>query len=102
MQDCDKIGINIPVVPGIMPISNYQSLARFSEACGAEIPRWIKKRLEGYADDTASIQAFGIDVVSQLCESLLSIGAPGLHFYTMNQSTNCLAICNNLGIGAVD
>lgn len=102
MQDCDKMGINTPVVPGIMPISNYQSLARFSEACGAEIPRWIKKRLEGYGDDTASIQAFGIDVVSQLCESLLAIGAPGLHFYTMNQSTACLSICSNLNIGAAD
>jgi methylenetetrahydrofolate reductase (NADPH) len=96
--DCDKRGINIPVVPGIMPIGNYHSLARFSEACGAEIPRWIKKRLEGFGDDTASIQAFGIEVVSKLCETLLAAGAPGLHFYTMNQSEASLAICKNLGI----
>lgn len=98
IQDCDNRGISIPVVPGIMPITNYSSLARFSDACGAEIPRWIKKRLEGYGDDTASIQAFGIEVVSKLCETLLAVGAPGLHFYTMNQSTASLAICRNLGL----
>lgn len=98
IEDCDKRGISIPVVPGIMPITNYHSLARFSEACGAEIPRWIKKRLENYGDDTAGIQAFGIEVVSKLCESLLAVGAPGLHFYTMNQSAATLAICSNLGV----
>ena len=100
VQDCHKRGISIPIVPGIMPITNYSSLARFSDACGAEIPRWIKKRLEGYGDDTASIQAFGIEVVSRLCETLLADGAPGLHFYTMNQSGPSLAICRNLGIEA--
>ena len=98
LQDCEKRGISIPVVPGIMPITNYSSLTRFSDACGAEIPRWIKKRLEGYADDIASIQAFGIEVVSQLCENLLTAGAPGLHFYTMNQSAPSMAICRNLGM----
>lgn len=98
VQDCHLRGISIPIVPGIMPITNYSSLARFSDACGAEIPRWIRKRLEGYGDDTASIQAFGIEVVSKLCETLLAAGAPGLHFYTMNQSAASLAICSNLGI----
>ena len=83
IQDCHKRGISIPVVPGIMPITNYSSLARFSDACGAEIPRWIKKRLVGYGDDTASIRAFGLEVVTKLCETLLATGAPGLHFYTM-------------------
>ena len=102
LQDCHKRGINIPVVPGIMPITNYSSLARFSDACGAEIPRWIKKRLEGYGDDTASIKAFGIEVVSKLCETLLAEGAPGLHFYTMNQSAASLAICRNLGVEPSD
>ncbi len=102
VQDCHLRGISIPIVPGIMPITNYSSLARFSDACGAEIPRWIKKRLEGYGDDTASIQAFGIEVVSKLCETLLAVGAPGLHFYTMNQSAASLAICSNLGISQND
>lgn len=102
VQDCQQRGISIPIVPGIMPITNYSSLARFSDACGAEIPRWIKKRLEGYGDDTASIQAFGIEVVSKLCETLLAAGAPGLHFYTMNQSAASLAICSNLGISQND
>jgi len=97
IDDCDKRGIGIPIVPGIMPIGNYHSLARFSEACGAEIPRWIKKRLEEFGDDTSSLQAFGIEVVSRLCETLLERGAPGLHFYTMNQSAINLAICRNLG-----
>lgn len=97
IDDCDKRGINIPIVPGIMPIGNYHSLARFSEACGAEIPRWITKRLEEFGDDISSLQAFGIEVVSRLCETLLERGAPGLHFYTMNQSRISLAICHNLG-----
>ncbi len=102
IQDCHQRGISIPIVPGIMPITNYSSLARFSDACGAEIPRWIKKRLESYGDDTASIQAFGIEVVSKLCETLLAAGAPGLHFYTMNQAAASLAICSNLGISQND
>jgi methylenetetrahydrofolate reductase (NADPH) len=81
-----------------MPITNYSSLARFSDACGAEIPRWIRKRLQGYADDIESIRAFGLDVVSDMCEELLEQGAPGLHFYTMNQSGPTLRIWNNLGL----
>ena len=98
VDQCDEEGVNIPIVPGIMPITNYSNLKRFSDACGAEIPRWIAKRLEGYADDVDGIRAFGLDVVSQLCEQLLDSGAPGLHFYTMNQSAPTLAIWDNLGL----
>lgn len=83
---CEDAGLQIPVVPGIMPINKFPQLVRFSDACGAEIPRWIRKKLEGYGDDTASIQAFGLDVVTDLCERLLKAGAPGLHFYTMNSA----------------
>jgi methylenetetrahydrofolate reductase (NADPH) len=90
------LGVDIPVVPGIMPITNYSSLARFSDACGTEIPRWIRKQLEAYGDDIASIQAFGEEVVSRLCEQLLAGGAPGLHFYTLNQAAPSLAIWRNL------
>lgn len=100
MDDCDQMGIEIPVVPGIMPITNHTQLARFSDACGAEIPRWIRKRLEGFGDDKESIKAFGADVVSRLCQDLLADGAPGLHFYTMNQTEATLAIWNNLGWSA--
>ena len=84
---CAARGIDVPIVPGIMPISSFTKLARFSDACGAEIPRWIRRRLESYGDDTASIRAFGLDVVTKLCASLLERGAPGLHFYTLNQPT---------------
>jgi methylenetetrahydrofolate reductase (NADPH) len=91
-----KLGVEIDIVPGIMPITNYTSLARFSDACGAEIPRWVRKQLEAYGDDVASIQAFGEQVVSQMCETLLAGGAPGLHFYTLNQADPSLAIWNNL------
>ena len=91
-----KMGVNIPIVPGIMPITNYSKLARFSDACGAEIPRWIRKQLEAYGDDSASIQAFGEQVISDMCERLLQGGAPGLHFYTLNQADPSLAIWNNL------
>lgn len=100
IDSCEKIGTDIPIVPGIMPITNHSSLARFSDACGAEIPRWIRKRLEGYGDDMKSIQAFGIDVVSSLCQRLLDEGAPGLHFYTMNQAAPVLAIWDNLGLNS--
>jgi methylenetetrahydrofolate reductase (NADPH) len=100
LDDCHARGIGIPVIPGIMPITNYSSLARFSDACGAEIPRWIRKRLEAWGDDLDSIRSFGTDVVSQLCSQLLEGGAPGLHFYTMNQSGPVLDICGNLGIRA--
>lgn len=91
-------GIEIPIVPGIMPITNYANLRRFSEMCGAEIPRWIAKTLQDFADDRASIQAFGIEVTTQLCARLLDAGVPGLHFYSMNQAEACVAICNNLGM----
>ena len=91
-----KLGVELPIVPGIMPITNYTSLARFSDACGAEIPRWIRKQLEAYGDDVASIQAFGEQVISEMCEKLLDGGAPGLHFYTLNQAEPSLAIWNNL------
>ena len=91
-------GVDIPIVPGIMPITNYSSLARFSDACGAEIPRWIRKRLEAYGDDVESIRAFGLEVVTGLCEQLLAAGAPGLHFYTMNQADPTLAIWDRLGL----
>ncbi len=98
VEQCRQRGIGIPIVPGIMPITNYSSLARFSDACGAEIPRWIRKRLEAYGDDSASIRAFGADVVTALCEKLLAAGAPGLHFYTMNQAAPTLEIWDRLGI----
>lgn len=86
MDQCGKLGIDIPIVPGIMPIMKFSQLARFSDMCGAEIPRWMRKTLEGYGDDTESVQAFGLDVVTQLCEKLIAGGAPGLHFYTLNQA----------------
>jgi len=90
------MGVDQPIVPGIMPITNYTKLARFSDACGAEIPRWIRKQLEAYGDDSESIQAFGEEVVSRLCQRLLDGGAPGLHFYTLNQATPALRILDNL------
>jgi len=99
VERCEKMGIDIPVVPGIMPITNYTQLARFSDMCGAEIPRWIRKRLEAYGDDRASIRAFGEEVVTEMCQDLLDAGAPGLHFYTMNQAGPSSAIWNNLGLG---
>ena len=98
VDDCRKGGIEIPIVPGIMPIGNYSQLARFSDACGAEIPRWMRLKLEGFHDDTASIRAFGIDVVAGLCRRLLEGGAPGLHFYTLNQAAIPAAICERLGL----
>lgn len=98
MDKCVTHDISIPVTPGIMPITNYENLIRFSDACGAEIPRWIRKQLESYAEDKDSLQAFGLDVVTHLCEQLLENGAPGLHFYTMNQSSHCNAIRNNLSL----
>lgn len=94
----EALGINIPVVPGIMPITNFSNLVRFSDMCGAEIPRWIKKQLEAYADDSDSILKFGEEVVTRMCETLLKEGVPGLHFYTMNQSAPTLAVWDNLGL----
>jgi methylenetetrahydrofolate reductase (NADPH) len=97
VQEVDAQGLSVPVVPGILPITNAVQLMRFSDACGAEIPRWIRLRLQSYGDDLASIKAFGLDVVTDLCEQLLAGGAPGLHFYTMNQSAPTLDICKRLG-----
>ena len=97
VEDADAIGVNVPVVPGIMPITSSTQLMRFSDACGAEIPRWIRLRLQSFGDDSASIKAFGLDVVTSLCEQLLAGGAPGLHFYSMNQSAATLEICRRLG-----
>ncbi|MBK3759945.1 methylenetetrahydrofolate reductase [NAD(P)H] [Stutzerimonas frequens] len=93
-----KLGVETPVVPGIMPITNYSKLARFSDACGAEIPRWVRKQLEAYGDDMQSIQAFGEQVITEMCQKLLAGGAPGLHFYTLNQAEPSLAIWTNLGL----
>ena len=96
VQDADAAGVNVPIVPGIMPITSSTQLMRFSDACGAEIPRWIRLRLQSYGDDTASIKSFGLDVVADLCEQLRAGGAPGLHFYCMNQSAAVLEICRRL------
>lgn len=98
VDDCDAIGVRVPIVPGIMPIASASKLARFSDACGAEIPRWIRRRLEGYGDDTASIRAFGLDVVTDLCAKLVARGAPGLHFYTLNQASLTTTIWQRLGL----
>jgi methylenetetrahydrofolate reductase (NADPH) len=98
VEDADKMGVEIPIIPGIMPITSSSQLLRFSDACGAEIPRWIRLRLQSYGDDIASIKAFGLEVVTDLCEQLRAGGAPGLHFYSMNQSVTTLAICKNLGL----
>jgi methylenetetrahydrofolate reductase (NADPH) len=94
----DEVQVAIPVVPGIMPIGNYTQLARFSDACGAEIPRWLRKKLESYGDDVPSIKAYGLDVITDLCERLLAGGAPGLHFYTMNQAGPSTTIWHRLGL----
>src|SRR5437667_3876160 len=92
------LGIDVPIVPGIMPIASSTKLARFSDACGAEIPRWIRRKLESFGDDTASIRAFGLDVVTDLCGDLLAHGAPGLHFYTLNQASLTTLIWQRLGL----
>lgn len=97
-EECAVMGVTIPIVPGIMPVNRFTQLARFSDACGAEIPRWIRRKLEGYGDDSDSIKAFGLDVVTQLCERLLRHGAPGLHFYTLNQAGPSSTICQRLGL----
>jgi len=98
VDEARKAGIQVPIVPGIMPINNFSQLARFSEACGAEIPRWMRIKLEGYHDDTAAIRAFGLDCVTELCRRLLEGGAPGLHFYTLNQSALSAEIWKRLGL----
>jgi len=98
VDDCEAAGITVPIVPGIMPIGNFSQLARFSDACGAEIPRWVRIKLESFRDDTVSIRAFGLDVVTALCEKLLAAGAPGLHFYTLNQAGPTMTIWQRLGL----
>jgi len=98
IDECEAMGLKVPIVPGIMPIGRFSQLARFSDACGAEIPRWIRKKLEGYGDDTESIREFGLDVVTDLCERLLKNGAPGLHFYTLNQAGLTTAIWQRLSL----
>ena len=98
VEEVDALGLNVAVVPGIMPIASSTQLMRFSDACGAEIPRWIRLRLQSFGDDTASIKAFGLDVVTDLCEQLRAGGAPGLHFYSMNQSVATLEVCHRLGL----
>ncbi|WP_124945296.1 methylenetetrahydrofolate reductase [NAD(P)H] [Sulfurirhabdus autotrophica] len=98
VDECTAMGIDIPIVPGIMPITNYVQLARFSDACGSEIPRWIRKKLEGYGDDLPSIRAFGLDVITNLCDRLLQNGASGLHFYTLNQAGPTSTVWQRLGL----
>lgn len=98
VEQVDAMGVSIPIVPGIMPIASFSQLARFSDACGAEIPRWARRKMEGYGDDTASIRAFGLDLVTELCVKLLEGGAPGLHFYTLNQAGLSSTIWQRLGL----
>ncbi len=98
VDECQAMGIGIPIVPGIMPINRFSQLARFSDACGAEIPRWIRNKLEAYGDDVDSVRAFGLDVVTALCDRLLEQGAPGLHFYTLNQAGAVTTIWQRLGL----
>ena len=98
VEDCEAAGITVPIVPGIMPIGNFSQLARFSDACGAEIPRWMRFRLESLRDDKAAIREFGLDVVTALCDKLLAAGAPGLHFYTLNQAGLTSTIWQRLGL----
>ena len=98
VDECEAAGITLPIVPGVMPIGNFAQLARFSDACGAEIPRWMRFKLESFRDDTASIRSFGLDVVTRLCDDLLAAGAPGLHFYTLNQAGLTSTIWQRLGL----
>ena len=97
VDEARKLGVTVPIVPGIMPITNSSQLLRFSDNCGAEIPRWIRLRLQSFGDDSASIKAFGHDVVADLCERLVRAGVPGIHFYTMNQAQATLGLCKALG-----
>lgn len=100
VDSCEKMGLDLPIVPGIMPITNYENLVRFSHTCGAEIPRWIKMRMESFAGDTASIHQLGEEIITNLCAELLDMGAPGLHFYTMNLTGPTLKIWDNLGLSS--
>jgi methylenetetrahydrofolate reductase (NADPH) len=96
VDDVKKLGVSVPIVPGIMPITNSSQLIRFSDACGAEIPRWVRLRLESFGDDIASIKSFGLDVVSDLCQRLVEGGAPGLHFYSLNQTEPTLQLLSRI------
>jgi len=96
IEECQLRGISIPIIPGIMPIYNIKQLARFSSNCGAEIPRWLRLKLESYGDDIVSLRAFGVDVISELCETLIQYGVPGIHFYTLNESGTITKIINNI------
>ena len=98
VDNCAKMGVHAPIVPGIMPITNYKQLARFSDGCGAEIPRWLRKQLEDFGDDIESLKAFGLDVTTKLCRTLLDGGAPGIHFYTMNQAEPTMQIWRDLNL----
>lgn len=98
LEAARNLDIDVPIYPGIMPITNYSNLVRFSDACGAEVPRWVRRKLESYKDNQENIKAFGIEFVTRMCETLLAGGAPGLHFYTMNQAETTLAIWENLGL----
>ena len=98
VEEAGKVGVTQPIVPGIMPITNSTQLLRFSEACGAEVPRWIRLRLQAFGDDVASIKSFGLDVVTELCDQLRSAGTPGLHFYSLNQAETTIQIAKNLNL----
>ncbi|NDF71232.1 MAG: methylenetetrahydrofolate reductase [NAD(P)H], partial [Betaproteobacteria bacterium] len=98
VEDCQREGVDIPIVPGIMPIGNFSQLVRFSEACGADIPRWLRMKMQSFGDDSASIRALGLDVVTNLCDRLLAGGAPGLHFFTMNRAGPTSTIWQRLGL----
>ena len=98
VAEARALGVTVPIVPGIMPIASFTKLARFSDACGAEIPRWMRHKLESFGDDADSIRAFGLDVVTELCQRLIAGGAPGLHFYSMNQAGLTLEVCKRLGV----
>ncbi len=98
VDECEALGVAVPIVPGIMPIGNFSQLARFSDACGTEIPRWLRLKMQGFGDDSASIRSFGLDVITELCDRLLSQGAPGLHFYSMNQAGPVSTIWQRLGL----
>ncbi|MBL8502088.1 MAG: methylenetetrahydrofolate reductase [NAD(P)H] [Rhodocyclaceae bacterium] len=98
VEAAQALGVSVPIVPGVMPIANFSKIARFSDACGAEIPRWMRRKFESFGDDSASVRAFGLDVVTELCARLLAGGAPGLHFYTLNQAGLTSTICQRLGL----
>jgi methylenetetrahydrofolate reductase (NADPH) len=98
VEEVQALGVAVPIVPGIMPIANFSKIARFSDACGTEIPRWMRRKFESFGDDSASVRAFGLDVVTELCARLLDRGAPGLHFYTLNQAGLTSTICQRLGL----